>query len=186
MTSVFVGGSRDISRLNDLIKDRIKNIVSNDFTIHIGDANGADKAVQQYLFETHYLNVIVYCTGSSCRNNIGHWPVNHVSTPNKLNGLKFYMQKDLEMAKKADHGFMLWDGKSAGTLNNILTLLKLHKKCLVYFSPVKSFFTIHTAAELEDLLQKCSQNDLQKIDAKIHIDKLIESISLPEQLALKI
>jgi len=57
---------------------------------------------------------------------------------------------------------------------------------LVYFSPVKSFFTIHSVPELEDLLQKCSHNDLQKIDAKIHIDKLIKSISLPEQIALNI
>jgi hypothetical protein len=186
MTSVFIGGSRDISRLNDEIKSRINNIIQQSYTVLIGDASGADKAAQKFLFESHYSQVIVFCAGRFCRNNIGKWPINNIDAPHKTNGFEFYALKDMEMAKIADFGFMLWDGKSAGTLNNIFALLRLHKKCLVFFSPGKAFFTISTLSELQNLLQKCNPEAVHKIDSKIHIEKLIENISAPEQISLSI
>jgi len=73
MTKVFIGGSRRISRLNKAIKDRIDNIIQNEYTVLIGDANGADKSVQNYLFDKNYRNVLVFCMGNKCRNNIGSW-----------------------------------------------------------------------------------------------------------------
>jgi hypothetical protein len=53
----------------------------------------------------------------------------------RFNGNFFYhTAKDLAMAESADCGFMLWDGLSKGTLNNILNLLERGKKSVVYFS----------------------------------------------------
>ena len=49
MTSVFIGGSRKVSRLNSAIKERIDGIIQREFTVYIGDANGSDKAIQKYL-----------------------------------------------------------------------------------------------------------------------------------------
>lgn len=45
---VFIGGSLNLSRLNDTIRARASNILQQKFTVLIGDANGADKAMQSY------------------------------------------------------------------------------------------------------------------------------------------
>ena len=49
MDSVFVAGSRALSKLNAQVKERLDNILRKEFTVLIGDANRADKAVQRYL-----------------------------------------------------------------------------------------------------------------------------------------
>ena len=54
MTKVFIAGSRRLSRLNAEVKRRIDTMIEKDFTILVGDANGADKAVQRYLAEKGY------------------------------------------------------------------------------------------------------------------------------------
>src|SRR3990170_3898864 len=61
MTKVFIGGSRRLSRLNKDVKRRLDNIIERGFTVVVGDANGADKAVQQYLASRRYQKVIVFC-----------------------------------------------------------------------------------------------------------------------------
>ena len=61
MQYVFVAGSRALSRLNAQVKERLDNIVKQNFTIMVGDANGADKAVQRHLAERSYQHVVVYC-----------------------------------------------------------------------------------------------------------------------------
>jgi hypothetical protein len=39
------------------------------------------------------------------------------------------------MAADADYGFMIWDGKSRGTRQNILELVKLNKRSIVFVEP---------------------------------------------------
>ena len=70
MKKVFIGGSRRISRLDDDVTRRIDRMIERELSILIGDACGADKAVQTYLSEWQYLNVTVFCTGVQCRNNV--------------------------------------------------------------------------------------------------------------------
>jgi hypothetical protein len=43
MTTVFVAGSRAISKLNDQIRERLDNIMREQLSVLVGDANGADK-----------------------------------------------------------------------------------------------------------------------------------------------
>ena len=57
MTNVFLGGSRRISKLNTEIKERVQNIINQQFVVLIGDASGTDKAFQQFLKEKDYKNV---------------------------------------------------------------------------------------------------------------------------------
>ena len=135
MTTVFIGGSRKVSRLNEVIRARLDNIIRGHLAVAVGDANGADKAVQTYLAERGYRQVMVYCAGAACRNNVGDWPTVHVSVERTSRDFEYYAQKDARMAEAASCGFMLWDGSSKGTLNNILALLRAEKKCLVYFGP---------------------------------------------------
>jgi hypothetical protein len=73
MDSVFVAGSRALSKLDASVKERLDNIIAKQLTVLVGDANGADKAVQRYLAERNYEHVFVYCM-DVCRNNPGNWP----------------------------------------------------------------------------------------------------------------
>src|SRR5438309_1680447 len=124
MIKVFLGGSRRITRLNKDIRAHIEEILKKGHTVLIGDANGADKAIQQFIADKKYRNVIVFCAGTICRNNLGNWEVRFVQSERTSKDFVFYAAKDLQMFKEADYGFMLWDGKSKGTLNNILNMLE--------------------------------------------------------------
>ena len=107
MMTVFIGGSRKIFNLNQEIISRIKNILDQDGTILVGDTNGADKAVQKYLMEAGYENVIVFCTGEECRNNLGNWQARNILSPSKKKDFNFFARKDKAMSEEADYGFML-------------------------------------------------------------------------------
>jgi len=181
---IFIGGSRKISRLNEAIRNRLNNIISKKFIVLIGDANGADKAVQNFFYGSNYAEVFVYCSGSTCRNNIGDWRTINVEAPSNAKGLKFYMIKDSKMSEDADYGFMLWDGKSTGTINNILNLLKQKKKGLVYFSPKKDFYSISRIKDLKFLLNLCDNKNIEKINKKINLSNIINELSFPRQKSL--
>jgi len=162
MTGVFVAGSRAVSRLNAGIKERLNNIMKQHFTVLIGDANGADKAVQRYLAKCGYRDVLVYCM-DVCRNNVGGWPTrSHVTGPQVKRDRSYYTIKDLAMVEDAGCGFMLWDGLSKGTLANIISLLNSRKKVLLYMAPKKSFFKLTT---LEDLYQALHANGIEDVPA---------------------
>jgi len=175
MIKVFFGGSRAASKLNKDVKLRIDNVIENNYSILIGDANGADKAVQNYLFEKNYKNVIVYCMERQCRNNIGLWEVKHVNAPSGKTGFDYYSVKDIEMAKEADYGFMIWDAKSKGTLNNVINLLKSKKKSLLYFYPDKQFYVISTLLHLKYLLSKCSKEDIKGFEKNLNLPKILNT-----------
>jgi hypothetical protein len=176
LTSVFLGGSRKINRLNKEIKERLNNIINQQFTVLIGDANGADKAFQRFFKEYNYKNVFIYCSGNGCRNNLGNWESIRIGNESKTKNLKFYMMKDAEMANKAEYGFMLWDGKSSGTINNVLNLLSNKKKTLVYFSHQKKFHTISSIDILVELLKYCNEEEIKKINEKINLAKRMEEL----------
>src|SRR5579859_6121144 len=117
--NVFIGGSRAVSKLNAVIRSRVDDLIKRGCTIFIGDANGADRAVQQYLAEHHYTNVVVFCM-KECRNNIGSWPTRNIEPPTDRKDFSYYAAKDIVMSKEAQCGVMLWDAKSKGTLQNML------------------------------------------------------------------
>ncbi len=162
MTTVFIGGSRSLTRLNDTIQTRVDNIIRQQFTVVLGDANGADKVMQSYLAAKSYPHVIVYCMDDRCRNNLGNWPMQRIVATHAKKDFSYYVLKDEEMAQIASYGFMLWDGRSKGTLNNILNLIRQQKKVLVYFSPDQSLSTVRSAEDLAALLHKCRSDDRQK------------------------
>jgi hypothetical protein len=157
MKTVFIGGSRRLTRINDVIRGRLDAIVEGDLAVIVGDANGADRTVQAFLADRHYPNVTVYHSGRQSRNNVGAWPAKPVEAKSAKKDFAFYAAKDRAMADAADYGFMLWDGESKGTLNNIFNLLELGKKVVVYFSPQGQCTTIVGRDDLRPLLDKCSK-----------------------------
>jgi hypothetical protein len=54
MTTVFIAGSINIRNLDVKVKERLDNIIDSRFDILIGDANGADTSIQQYLSTKGY------------------------------------------------------------------------------------------------------------------------------------
>jgi hypothetical protein len=175
MIKVFFGGSRKIVRLNQAIKERADNIIANEYLILLGDAHGADKAMQRYLNEKNYKNVLVFCIGNVCRNNIGNWETRNVSSSRNKKDFDYYSTKDLLMSKEADYGFMLWDGKSKGTLNNILNLCEDNKKVLVYFSPYKNFYTVENEQDIRKLLERCEPDSVRKFERVLKIGARVRS-----------
>jgi len=152
---ILIAGPRAVSGLADQIKEKLHDICEKGFHVLVGDADGIDKAVQVYLSSLRYDNVIVYASNGKARNNIGNWPVEAVPVSADVRGFDFYAMKDKAMAADADYGFMIWNGKSRGTLSNIVNLLGTGKKSLVYFIPRHSYICIDSFAKLEKLLCHC-------------------------------
>jgi hypothetical protein len=94
-------------------------MIDKGFQILVGDADGADKAIQRHLADKAYPNVLVHCMKDQCRNNVGNWPTREVVAPGGARGFDYYSLKDRVMAETAEYGLMLWDGKSKGTVNNV-------------------------------------------------------------------
>ena len=152
MTKVFIGGSRRVTRLNADVQRRIDKIIQQGFPIVVGDANGADKAVQTYLRSRHYHKVDVFCSAGDCRNNVGDWPIKAVPVPTGSRGFDFYAVKDDRMAEEASVGLMIWDGKSVGTLMNMARLLRRSKSVVVYIVPDRRFVTLSSRDDWERLV----------------------------------
>jgi hypothetical protein len=184
MTRVFIGGSRRIASLNAPVRAKLDGIIQKKYTILVGDANGADKSVQKHLLDRHYDNVIVFCMANGCRNNLGQWETRRIQASGSKNGFEFYSAKDMEMAKEADYGFMLWDAESKGTLQNIINLLKSEKKTLVYVSPERSFLTLNTLEDIRGLLDKCDAEHLDLFEDRFKISCILKGD--PVQHALDI
>jgi len=175
MTTVFIGGSRKVPRLNEVIRARLDNLIRGHLAVVVGDANGADKAVHTYLAARAYRQVTVYCAGATCRNNVGHWPTIHVPIDRASRDFEYYAQKDARMAEIASCSFMLWDGRSKGTLNNILALLRAEKKCLVYFGPERDCVLLRCLRDLSDLIPRCRQDDQTTFEKKFRLSEVLAS-----------
>jgi adenine-specific DNA-methyltransferase len=166
MTSVFIGGSRAVSRLNNVILSKLEELIDRQCVIFVGDANGADKAVQDHFARRGYEHVVVYCM-DECRNNVGNWPTKNVRRPSPRRDFAYYAAKDHAMAQDAKCGIMLWDGKSKGTLNNIQQLIASGKKTLVYLATEKAFHKIVTQHELDAFLQRCNPDHVHRAQQAI-------------------
>ncbi|MDL2281493.1 hypothetical protein LJC44_00055 [Parabacteroides sp. OttesenSCG-928-G06] len=128
---VFISGSISIKNLRENDIPFLEQIIEGNRTILIGDAFGLDKAVQEYLCENEYQDVIVYYSGENIRNNIGEWPTKQIPNPDNLSGRLLYKLKDKAMGDDCDSALMFWDGKSKGTEQNMAYLDELDKYYLV-------------------------------------------------------
>jgi hypothetical protein len=167
---VFVAGSRQISRLPAEVRSRLDTMIEKGFQILVGDANGADKAVQRYLADKSYQNVLVHCMKDHCRNNVGQWPTREVDAPRGARGFDYYSLKDRAMADAAEYGLMLWDGKSKGTVNNVVNLSRDRKPVVVYVATTKQFRTIKSPDDLRDLLAQGDSDSVDRIVSELHLE----------------
>ena len=182
MTKVFIGGSRKISRLNADVRGRIDGIIEKRLPVVIGDANGADKAVQKYLYGKDYSMVEVYCAGDHCRNNFGGWPMRRVLANGKHKNFAFYTAKDRVMAEEASVGLMIWECKSVGTLMNMFRLIRQQKKVVVYLAPINEFIHLMSEANFEALVLRYAPSLQQRIAREFAAEQKADSIPLQANL----
>ncbi|RYL94425.1 hypothetical protein [Sporolactobacillus sp. THM19-2] len=175
---VFVAGPRAISKLNSNIVSRLKNLIDRNFMVLVGDANGIDKAVQNFFSENNYDKVRVFSSNGKVRNNLGNWNVECVNVPSGVKGFDFYAAKDIEMANHADYGFMIWNGKSRGTFTNIVNLVNQRKDVLIYFTPHKKFYKVSTPEAINQLLKIRDQELTNNPDRASEIKATNEQVSL--------
>jgi len=155
---IFIAGPRVLRTLDEKIIRQLNSISAKEHEVIVGDADGIDTAVQQFFADKQYENVIVYATEGKARNNVGMWNIRSVVPPSQAKGFRFYAAKDLEMARDADCGFMIWNGKSKGTLNNILNLIGLGKKCKVYLSTMNELYAVKSFDDIECLVSLCEED----------------------------
>ena len=155
MKKVFIGGSRHVTRLTPQVVERLDRIVSKEFSVIVGDAAGADKAVQKYLANKLYPYVTIFCSGNDARNNLGQWKLHKVATAKSVKGFQFFAAKDREMAKEADFGLMIWDGKSPGTALNVLRLVRAGKKAVLLRVPDAQTVEFKSKSDWSSFIAKC-------------------------------
>ena len=154
---IFIAGARSVTALSPEVRQRMKSISDRGYDVIVGDCYGVDTAVQKFYSDLGYGNVTVFASGGRARNNVGNWNIRSIPVPCRVRGFDYYRQKDIAMAREADYGFMIWDGKSRGTLSNIVTLVSQNKKVLVYLTTQDRMFVIKNDSDLSALLMSCGR-----------------------------
>ncbi|MEX5728478.1 precorrin isomerase [Rhodovulum iodosum] len=185
MAKVFIAGSIKIKRLDPKFIERIRNIVADDLEVVVGDANGADTSIQSELRSQFAENVTVYCSGNEPRNNVGGWKVKLIHSSAEPGTRAFFTAKDKAMAADADYGLMLWDAASAGTLSNVIELIKDGKKCVVFVNKIKSFVNVKEPSDLNNLVSVMSSGARNQAERKIGLSRMLSEVINP-QLGLPI
>jgi probable addiction module antidote protein len=119
--------------------------------------------VQKYFHDAVYDKVRVFCSGATARNNLGNWQIRDIDAPNGSNGFQFHAAKDRAMAREADFGLMIWDGKSPGTILNVLRLMRAGKIAVLFNVPDQRAINIKTASDWAGFLQHCGSELLQDL-----------------------
>lgn len=155
--NIFIAGAKVIRCLDEAVIQKLDSIYQKGYDVLVGDCDGVDSSVQKYYAGLNYSKVTVYASNGIVRNCVGHWSVKAIYVSSKLKGFDYYQQKDIAMAEDADYGFMIWDGNSKGTLNNIVNLLFRNKKVLVYLAPYQKMISVKSFDDMDQLIKMCTQ-----------------------------
>jgi hypothetical protein len=112
----------------------------------------------------------VHCMKNHCRNNVGNWSVRQIAAPAGVRGFDYYSLKDLAMAEAAEYGLMLWDGKSKGTINNVVNLSRYQKPVVVYVAPKRQFLTVKVFDDLEHVLAEGDSDSVERVVRALHLN----------------
>ncbi len=167
---VFIGGARQLHSLNKVVVEKLNSILTKNYDILIGDANGIDASVQKFYFDKSYPNLTVYVSNGKARNNIGNWQIESVFVDNNITGFDFYAAKDIKMAQDADCGFMIWNGKSRGTWNNVVNLCNQNKTVVIYISSKKGLYKISDIKTAIELKEYIDHSSIPHISQKLNLE----------------
>ncbi len=174
--TVFIAGSIAISRLQPAVCERIASVVERDMAVIVGDADGADTAIQRVLADHEARSVTVYCSGDEPRNNVGGWPVENIYPDAPPGTRRWFTAKDVAMAEAADYGLMIWDSRSTGTLSNVIELLGQDKTSVVFVNKNKEFVKVADIDSLERLVDMMSATAREKAEQKMRLTERMAAL----------
>ena len=157
---LFVGGSKGIKIPEKMIRDKTEKWMAAGMEILIGDCSGTDAAIQHALAGRKYPNVTLYTVHAEPRRNAGSWRVSVVPGSDPPFTFHDYRRREAAMAKAADGGFMIWDGKSRRAFVNMVELLGLGKPVEVWLTEKQRSLTFHTLEELAALFPENARENL--------------------------
>jgi hypothetical protein len=67
---------------------------------------------------------------------------------------------------------MLWDGKSKGTINNVVNVSRDGKTAFVYIAPKGRFLTVKTFDELRGVLAQGKSASVDGVICALHLEDL--------------
>ena len=162
---VFIGGPLKIKTLKPDVISKLNSIIKKKYKVLIGDDNGIDKTIQNYFLNRKYENVEIFSV-NEFRNNLGGWKSNIIKVETKVKNREYYAIKDRKMAEIADVGFMIWNKKSQGTLNNILNLLILEKKVCLFIHQESKLVLLKEIKDLESIVNAENSIELMELYLK--------------------
>ena len=107
-----------------------------------------------------------------------YWLVGAIKIPKFATRFDFYVQKDIAMAKDADYGLMIWDGKSKGTLNNMINLLIQGKPVLLYFVGQHKMIVLKTIKDLKSFISSLEEITKKSFNSLLFEKKVSEATFL--------
>lgn len=153
MKKVFISGSISVKDLSLKIKNRLDNMIKNNLSILVGDAEGIDSAVQMYFSKNNYFNVTVYSITENPRQiKSSKFNKKFIKLKEDLTTKRErerQREKDKAMTEDSDYSLVIWDGKSKGSFNNILRSLEQNKPVIVYFTKNDDFLPKNKVNKVE-------------------------------------
>lgn len=152
MMKIVLGGSRKLAFIPEVVMERLEVFMNLGAEFLVGDAPGIDTKFQQYLSRNGYRKVTVLTSAGFVRNNVGNWTTIHIDSGLKGKGHARHSAKDREMTLNATAGVMIWDKESAGTLANVIDLVRSGKTCLLYIAGDNQLVQLDNSAEMEAIV----------------------------------
>ena len=192
---VFVGGSKALKALPKAMREKLGELCEQGADYLVGDCLGADALAQQFLTENGCTTVEIYAVEGKPRHNAGGWPVHCVDVPTRISriwmlGDENYLIKDKAMACNADCGLFAWNGRSRGTLVDILLLVALGKPATVVRLGCLGAITIGSFDDIRSMLGKrnpqhvCARGFIPPQEQARCLDLFMPSVSMTSCLSL--
>lgn len=149
MKKVFISGSISIKKLPEKVKESLNKINQKKYSVLIGDAQGIDNEIQKYLKKINHKSTTIYHITDIPRCCQKEFETKKIDYKNleeykqldekkkekieKFDGRSRQKFKDKAMLKDSDFLLAIWDGKSQGTKNNILSGVEKDKFVKIFY-----------------------------------------------------
>ena len=163
---IFLGGSQTFAVLPKAVRERLDAWMKKQALFVVGDCKGADRLMQRCLADQGYEKVFVHVSGDEVRFNEGGWEVVNCLSSYPPHSYQFYKAKDYAMAEIAEEAIILWDGKSAGTRENIIDMRRLGKPVTVFLSDGEKCAEEFSGNEASTISDRQLQQELKRYDAR--------------------
>ncbi len=186
MSRVFISGSISLNQLPNEVMQSFDNIISQNMEVYVGDAKGVDVATQQYFSSKNYTNVTVCTIYEKPRNIVADFfKIQKIFYDETLKSEREKQTaKDDYMTQHSNYSFVIWDGKSKGSYNNINRAFHYDKKLKVYITNEQRYLLHNELHEnsIESIYKANTGYTLTEVVQAIKSLNIFVNISKPSEL----